>query len=710
MTGEETNIEFLKKEINYLKRRVKELTGSCLKNEYAISGLGHELRQKRQGMTLLSELQQSISVVTDISSIFENTVKSINSKLIMSKSVILTPEEKENYYRPNQWMGFTHEQVKTFPSLSIKFPAEFTSGKSVLVVTKSTKPTRLINTIRTSFNLPYFICVPVITDNVPIGFIIAGRTKELKPFSPPLDQGDVDTFLAIAGLISAFVRKRRVTTLEETDRIKTEYLANMSHEIRTPMNAILGFAEILIDKVSDEKQLEYLSAIRTSGKSLLGLINDILDLTKVEMGKLELEYEAVDIHAIFLEMKQIFSQKIVEKGIDFIVEIDKDLPNILLLDEIRIRQVLFNLVGNAVKFTDKGYVKLSVKNSYPDKDHSKLDLVCSVEDSGIGIPEDQLDKIFIAFEQQKGQKYAKYGGTGLGLAITKRLVEMMNGEITVTSKVGMGSIFNVILRNIDVASVSKSKLESETRIDVNNVMFEHASVMIVDDVEFNRNMVNGFLEQYDFTIYEAENGEEALEYTRKHLPDLIIMDLKMPVMDGLESTKRLKEDPGTKDIPVVALTATSMKHSKEELETLFDGYMSKPVSKSDLVTELMKFLDHTVQEPEPAGAEQKQPESIYDTNNKNTSGEGKEDFPELLSKLELEILPLWEEIKESAVITDISNFAKRTGEVAESYNYVPLVSWINTLEKQINTFDLDMIHGALGKFPEMISNMKKQLA
>ena len=707
MAGEEPSIESLKKEINYLRRQVKELTGACLKNEYAISNLGHELRQKRQGMALLSALQQSITAVNDISSIFENTVVAINDKLVMDKTIILTPAKNKNYYQPKKWMGFTQEQVKTFPSLSIKFPAEFLSEKNVLVVTKASKPNRLISTIQSVFELPYFICLPIITDNVPMGFIISGRTKETKPFSPPLDQGDADTFLAIAGLISAFVRKMRVTTLEETDRIKTEYLANMSHEIRTPMNAILGFAEILIDKASDEKQLEYLSAIRTSGKSLLGLINDILDLTKVEMGRLELEYEAVDIHAIFLEMKQIFSRKIAEKEMDFIVEIDKDLPDILLLDEVRIRQVLFNLVGNAVKFTDKGYVKLSVNNSYPDKDHSKLDLVFSVEDTGIGIPEDQLDKIFIAFEQQTGQKYAKYGGTGLGLAIAKRLVEMMNGEITVSSEVGKGTVFSVILRNINVASVSKLELESKTTIDLNNVLFEHASVLIVDDVEFNRNMVNGFLEQYDFTIYEAENGEEALEYARKHIPDLIIMDLKMPVMDGFEATKRLKKDPGTKNIPVVALTATSIKHSKEELETLFNGYMRKPVCKSDLVTELMKFLDHTV--PEPAGTEHEQPESIYETPAEMSSGEGIADLPELISKLELDILPLWEEIKNSAVITDISDFAQRTREVAENFNYLPLASWINNLEKHIITFDLDMIHGALGKFPEIISHLKKQL-
>lgn len=708
MTGQETNKESFEKEINYLKRQVKELTGACLKNEYAISNLGHELRQKRQGMALLSNLQQSITNINDISSIFENTVVAINDKLVMDKTIILTPAKNKNYYRPKKWMGFTRKQIETFPSLSIKFPSKFPSNRNVLVVTKATEPDRLINTIRKSFDLPYFIALPVITDNVTLSVIISGRMKETKPFSSALDQGDADTFLAIAGLISAFVRKMRVTTLEETDRIKTEYLANMSHEIRTPMNAILGFAEILIDKISDEKQLEYLSAIQTSGKSLLGLINDILDLTKVEMGKLELEYEAVDIHAIFLEMKQIFSQKISEKKIDFIVEIDKDLPNILLLDEIRIRQVLFNLVGNAVKFTDKGFVKLSVNNTYPDKDHSKLDLVFSVEDTGIGIPGDQLDKIFIAFEQQTGQKYAKYGGTGLGLAIAKRLVEMMKGEITVRSEVGKGTVFSVILRNIDVASVLKSELESKTRIDVNNIMFEHASVLIVDDVEFNRNMVNGFLEQYDFTIYEAENGEEALEYTRDHVPDLIIMDMKMPVLDGFEATKRLKENPGTKNIPVVALTATSIKHSKEELETLFSGYLKKPVSKSDLVTELMKFLDHTVPEPEPAGAKQGKAKFIHDTPAEIASGEGIKNLPELISKLELEILPLWEEIKESSVITDISEFAQRTGEVAESYNYLPLVSWIINLEKQISTFDPDMIHEVLGKFPELIIKMKKQ--
>jgi len=316
---------------------------------------------------------------------------------------------------------------------------------------------------------------------------------------------------------------------EAANQAKSIFLANMSHEIRTPMNAILGFTEILCNSITDERHLESLSSIQTSGKSLLGLINDILDLTKVEFGKLELEYMPVDVHSLFLEMKHIFTPKLEDKGIELKIEIDESLPDILILDEVRMRQVLLNLVGNAVKFTEEGYVKLSVQNRLPDADLSKLDLVFSVEDTGIGIPEDQIGLIFNAFEQQKGQAYTKYGGTGLGLAISEKLIKMMKGEISVTSEVGKGSVFTVVLKNIDVSSVTRSELVSEIKIDVDTVTFKHASILIVDDVELNRNLVNGYLENFDFTIYEAVNGEEAVDYMKKHKPNLVLMDMKMPV-------------------------------------------------------------------------------------------------------------------------------------------------------------------------------------
>ncbi len=496
---------------------------------------------------------------------------------------------------------------------------------------------------------------------------------------------------------------------EAANQAKSLFLANMSHEIRTPMNAILGFTEILCNTITDEQHLENLSAIQTSGKLLLGLINDILDLTKVEIGKLDLEYVPVDVHRLFLEMKYIFTPKLNDKGIELIIEIDESLPDILILDEVRMRQVLLNLVGNAVKFTEEGYVKLSVHNRFPDKDTSKLDLIFSVEDTGIGIPEDQVGIIFNAFEQQKGQAYTKYGGTGLGLAISEKLIHMMKGEISVKSEVGKGSVFTVVLRNIDVSSLNRSELVSETKIDVDKVTFKRASILIVDDVELNRNLVNGYLENFDFTIYEAENGEEALDCIQKHKPNLVLMDMKMPVLDGFEATTRVKADPEINNIPVIALTAAAMKQSEEQIKELCDGHLRKPVSRADLVTELMKFLKHDIAKEIKSERTVGLPGLTDDPSIDILSYKSIGNLPELLSKLELEIMPLYEEIEESAVITDISNFAKRTGEVAESYNYVPLVSWISTLEKQINTFDLDLIRGTLGKFPEMISHMKNQL-
>ena len=493
---------------------------------------------------------------------------------------------------------------------------------------------------------------------------------------------------------------------ETANQAKSIFLANMSHEIRTPMNAILGFTEILSNLIHDEQQLECLSAIQASGKSLLGLINDILDLTKVEIGKLELEYVPVDVHALFLEMKHIFTPKIKDKGIEFIIEMDESLPDMLILDEIRMRQVLLNLVGNAVKFTEEGYVKLSVHNQFPDEDHSKLDLVFSIEDTGIGIPEDQIGLIFNAFEQQKGQVYTKYGGTGLGLAITEKLINMMKGEISVSSKVGKGSVFTVKINNINVASVSRAEMTSESTTNVDAVSFRHASILIVDDVELNRNLVNRYLEKYDFTIYEAENGEEAVDYIKKHKPGLVLMDMKMPVMDGYEATKRIKEDPETDKIPIIALTAAAMKQSEDEIKKLCDGYLRKPISKGGMITEIMKFLDHTVSEEKVLTKIPGEPEHADDTSIDTLSYKSIEDLSELVEKLESEIRPVWEDLKDSYVITDISDFAQKVKELTSKYDYQPFISWLNLLEKKIKTFDVEKIHETMNEFPEIISRMK----
>ncbi|MDM8549449.1 ATP-binding protein [Desulfobacterales bacterium HSG2] len=385
---------------------------------------------------------------------------------------------------------------------------------------------------------------------------------------------------------------------------KSEFLANMSHEIRTPMNAILGFSEIMKARVSDPKLSHYLESIHTSGKSLLSLINDILDLSKVEAGKLKLEYSAVSPQRLFNEMRTLFSQKIKEKGLDLIIDIPSEMPEALLLDEARLRQILINLIGNAVKFTDTGHIRLSVGYRCPgDIRHSALDFIFSVEDTGAGIPEDQCESVFEAFSQAKGQKFSKFGGTGLGLTITRHLIEMMDGRITVSSEVGRGTLFNIIIKEVEVASADALTASREKQADFDSIMFEQGTILIADDIDYNRELVTSFFEGYDLTLLEAENGREAIEKARELRPDLILLDMKMPEMDGYEAAAVLRKEDDLKEIPVIAVTASAMREDEEMIKKLCDSYLRKPVSRADLVSEVMKFLPHTVTKREPAVSE-----------------------------------------------------------------------------------------------------------
>ncbi|MGD2092173.1 MAG: ATP-binding protein [Candidatus Aminicenantes bacterium] len=504
---------------------------------------------------------------------------------------------------------------------------------------------------------------------------------------------------------------------EAADKAKSQFLANMSHEIRTPLNAILGFSEILEAEITNEKHKRFLEAISSSGQTLLGLINDILDLSRIAAGKMELQYEIVNLPFLLTEIKNIFHLKAKEKGLDFDLEVDPGLPKALLMDGLRIRQVLFNLVGNALKFTMQGFIKLTAHQVRSSEsaltEAGKVDIIFSVQDTGIGIPPDQQQSIFEAFKQQDGQSTIKFGGTGLGLTICRRLVNIMDGEITLRSQERKGSTFQVTLRNVTVTKVPKEP-GREIKPQVENVRFEEALILVVDDKESNRKILMEYLNNSPMNFIEAENGKEAVELARQHHPDLVLMDMRMPVMGGFEATRILKADEKLKKIPVIIITASAMKEQWEEIKKAGgDAFLNKPISKSDLIIELMHFLPYVPAEfsepKKPTGL--KSPPGLEVEDQKTISPgplspEARAKLPELLAILQnRDICSQWEKLSVTLIVDEIEDFSMKMKRLDQAYQSGLLSDWADRLLNRLKTYNVPKIQETLAYFPEVIKEI-----
>jgi signal transduction histidine kinase/CheY-like chemotaxis protein len=476
---------------------------------------------------------------------------------------------------------------------------------------------------------------------------------------------------------------------------KTEFLANMSHEIRTPMNSIIGFAEILDKEIKNPVHKEYLSSIKKGGNALLVIINDILDLSKIEAGKLNIKKETINPSNMFLEIESIFHGKIISKNISFIVEIDEKIPKYIILDGIRTRQILFNLIGNAIKFTQTGYIKLKVENIYKDNIKDKVDLQFSIEDTGIGIDEKNLQSIFNAFEQQGDQDIAKYGGTGLGLAICTKLVHMMNGEIKVKSEKNVGSTFTVILKDIDISSM-KEEIVSQKLLS-SNIIFEKSQILVVDDIEENRKLMEASLKDFDLDLIMAENGKEAIDKLKNINVSLIFMDLRMPIMDGYVAAGIIKADDKLKHIPLIALTASVMGEDLEKVHKYgFDGYLRKPVIIDELIEELSKYLKyHFINE------------NLVQENDLRFLDSGKLEV--VLDKLQNELKYEWEEIKDGGDFSLIEDFANKLNDLSLEQNIYILTDYAQELIKNINSFDIEKVDYLMNTYLKLIDNLKAKI-
>lgn len=495
--------------------------------------------------------------------------------------------------------GISHEitNLQKIPLAKIsRWQHKFTRNEYILISALDNLPKELEEekAILGKQGVKSMLAVPMYYGSILTGIVGFDSVAEHKQWNEQV----IIMLKIIADVFAGIIYKKKteealLKARDEADaanKTKSEFLANISHEIRTPMNAILGFSSLLSEITTDKKAAAYLESIKIAGKNLLHLINDILDLSKIESGLMKIEYEPIDPMVVFEEIRQIFKLAVSEKNIIFSIDIDKDLPKVLILDELRLRQVLLNLVGNAVKFTHEGSIHISAKKIYKNDQHSTIDLIISVSDTGIGIRKQDQNIIFESFRQQEGQSARKYGGTGLGLSISKKLTEMMNGEIRIESEVGKGSVFSIILRDVAVGSAASMRRDI-TVPDQSSIYFENKTVLVVDDIESNRRLMTDLLVSRGLNVLTAENGQDAVNITATYLPNLILMDIVMPVMDGHEAVRILKSDEKTKHIPVIVITASIEDQKHEEMiKNGVEGYLTKPVVPDTLMIELSRFL------------------------------------------------------------------------------------------------------------------------
>ncbi len=384
---------------------------------------------------------------------------------------------------------------------------------------------------------------------------------------------------------------------EAANQSKSNFLANMSHEIRTPMNAIVGMSELLIEESHGRKIQEYAYDIKSAALNLLAIINDILDLSKVEAGKMDLveeEYSVIEEMQDTINLVKIAAE---QKGLQFKVHIADNIPGKLYGDAGRIRQVLINILNNAIKFTKEGYIRLDVTGQYIASDLINLKLV--VEDTGIGIKKEDLTAIFETFRQLDMNRNRQSEGTGLGLAITKQLVILMDGNIKVESEYGKGTRFIVhikqrVLDKTTIAEASKLKPEKESKKEEKQTFSnEDYRVLLVDDNAMNRKVASAMLKMYHFKLAEADSGRAAIERVKHMKYDMILMDHMMPEMDGIEATKIIREECGEngQNAIIIALTANALQGAKEMyLENGFDDFLSKPFDRKQLQDLLEKWV------------------------------------------------------------------------------------------------------------------------
>lgn len=620
MSNETPDLALLQKQVTYYKKRLDEQAGKLLQADYAVSGLRHELLQKRQGFALLSSLQHKVAGVKETSQVFRLVGESINSELGMDRTAVFVPAETEGEFRVALGLGFQADVLERLGGLRVQFPKEFSQGTGLFLVNKAAEMTPLVRELQAALDLPYFVAIPVMGDQTALGILLTGRTKEVRPLFPPLDEGDVETFGAIAGLIAATVKNIRVAVLQEMDRLKTEFFANISHEFRTPITLTLGPLESLLEgrygEVSEQIRTQA-EVMQRNQQRLLGLINQILDLAKMESGQMALRVSRVDdLNAIVSQVVAQFESLAHKRGLTLRIALDPRVSSPdadIYVDAEKIDRVLFNLLSNAHKFTKRGSIEVATELT-------ERTVRVRVADTGIGIRDDQLPFIFDRFRQADGSASREYAGTGLGLALVSEIAKLHGGAAHALSRYGHGSTFVFEIPRGSAHLAADAVVEREARasgprqlagpvVEINegagNVADDTEEqnaaslatssparplVLYADDNADLRRYIHGLLAP-TYTVLLAVDGKDGLEKVRLYKPDLVLSDLMMPNMTGTDFCAAIRNDVELAATPFVLLTAKSTLESKvESLRDGADDYLSKPFSAAELLARVKNLI------------------------------------------------------------------------------------------------------------------------